>query len=176
MAFSVGADPGERTCPGHHRVPCAKDKLCGQVDRDPVTADPCAGSPQRPAQTGPADSDAAIHFCHLWPGGGAHECGAAATAACAPLNIAAATCAPLGALVGEAIYAQIPDIVDMIVANEDKYNPVPDSGDKRGAGTTPPRVSFTDGDGGSTDDSSNNTMLYLIGGSVAGFLLYKALK
>jgi hypothetical protein len=95
--------------------------------------------------------------------------GLAATAVCTPLNIAAAACAPLGAVIGEAIYAQIPDLVDMIVRDDSKYDAVSDSGDKN---TPPPRAGVYEGGSGDADDKGSNLPLMLIGGSIAGILLY----
>lgn len=92
---------------------------------------------------------------------------AAATAVCSPMNIGAAACTPLGGLLGEAIYGQIPDLVDMIVRDDDSYNPVADSGD-----SAPSRTGVYTGDEGEKLEEGSNTMLYLIGGSIAGYLLY----
>ena len=95
--------------------------------------------------------------------------GAAATAVCAPMNVAAPVCAPLGAVIGEAIYAQIPDLVDMIVRDDDSYNPVADTGS-----SSPSRTGVYTGDDGKKfeDDKGDNKMLLIIGGSIAGYLLY----
>jgi hypothetical protein len=92
--------------------------------------------------------------------------GAAATAVCVPLNVGAPVCAPIGALLGEAIYAQIPDLVDMIVRDDNSYNPVADSGDN------PARTGTYKGESGDADDTGSNLPLMLIGGSIAGILLY----
>jgi len=94
--------------------------------------------------------------------------GLAATAVCTPLNIASAVCAPLGAVIGEAVYGQIPDLVDMIVRDDNSYNPVADSGDNY----TPPRAGIYEGGSGDADDKGSNLPLMLIGGSIAGILLY----
>jgi hypothetical protein len=95
--------------------------------------------------------------------------GAAATAVCAPMNVAAPVCAPMGAILGEAIYAQIPDLVDMIVRDDDSYNPVADTGS-----SSPSRTGVYTGDDGKKfeDDKGDNKMLLIIGGSIAGYLLY----
>lgn len=93
--------------------------------------------------------------------------GAAATAVCAPMNVAAAVCTPLGAVIGEAIYGQIPDLVDMIVRDDDSYNPVADTGS-----SSPSRTGVYTGDEGDKLETGDNTILYLVGGSIAGYLIY----
>lgn len=94
--------------------------------------------------------------------------GAAATFVCVPLNVGAPVCAPIGALLGEAIYGQIPDLVDMIVRGDDSYSPKANTGD-----TPPPRTgTFTGKEGGVEPPPSDNLPLMIIGGSIAGILLY----
>jgi hypothetical protein len=85
------------------------------------------------------------------------------------MNVAAPVCAPLGAVIGEAIYGQIPDLVDMIVRDDDSYNPVADTGS-----SSPSRTGVYTGDDGKKfeDDKGDNKMLLIIGGSIAGYLLY----
>lgn len=92
---------------------------------------------------------------------------AVATAVCTPLNIGAALCTPAGALLGEAIFEQIPEVVKMVVKSDSAYDPIGDGG-------APPQVEVYEGDG--KPPKSDNTMLYLIGGSIAGYLLYQKFK
>jgi hypothetical protein len=92
--------------------------------------------------------------------------GAAATAACSFLTIGAAACTPLGVALGEAIYAQIPDVVDMIVRGDGKYKPVAPSGD------SPKKVSTFTEDLFKTDGKDKNTALFVVGGIIGGYLLY----
>lgn len=95
---------------------------------------------------------------------------AAATAVCTPLNVGAAACTPVGALIGEAMYSQIPDIVDMIVTGDKQFDPVAPTGN-----TPPPVVDIYEGD--SSDGSGGgNTLLYIAGASVLGFILYQKFK
>lgn len=95
---------------------------------------------------------------------------AAATALCVPLNVGAAACTPLGALLGEAMYSQIPEIVDMIVTGDKQFDPVAPTGN-----TPPPVVDVYEGDG-SDDGGGDNTLLYIAGASVLGYILYKKFK
>jgi hypothetical protein len=95
---------------------------------------------------------------------------AAATAICSPMNVAAAACTPLGALLGEAMYSQIPDIVDMIVTGDKQFDPVAPTGD-----TPPPVVDIYDEDN-SDNGGGDNTLLYIAGASVLGFILYQKFK
>jgi hypothetical protein len=54
----------------------------------------------------------------------------------------------------------------MIVRDDNSYNPVADSGDN------PARTGTYKGESGDADDTGSNLPLMLIGGSIAGILLY----
>ena len=93
---------------------------------------------------------------------------AVTTAICSPLNIAAAVCTPLGAIVGEAVYAQIPDLVDMVVRSDGKYAPKAPSGDSQ---PTPSRTGTYQGEF-TPEKKSDNTALFVVGGIIGGYLIY----
>jgi hypothetical protein len=93
-----------------------------------------------------------------------------ATAVCAPANIAAAACSPAGALIGEAMFSQIPEIVKMVVKSDSKYDPIADSGE------TPPPAQAGSYGGDATPPENDNTLLYLVGASIAGYLIYQSTK
>ena len=96
----------------------------------------------------------------------------AATALCVPLNVGAAACTPLGALLGEAMYSQIPEIVDMIVTGDKQFDPVAPTGN-----TPPPVVDIYEDESGDSDNGGgDNTLLYIAGASVLGFILYQKFK
>ena len=93
----------------------------------------------------------------------------AATAVCSPLNIAAATCTPVGGLVGEAVFGFIPDVVKMFVREEKQFDPVAPSGDSNtdsGTGTG----TGTDRENRGTKEPMNTTTMLIIGAAVVGGL------
>lgn len=106
--------------------------------------------------------------------------GVAATAVCSPMNLAAATCTPVGALVGEAVFGFIPDIVKMFVREDAQFDPVADSGDNKG------NTGGGSGEnaGGGTNDKEkqgikepmSQTTMLLIGAAVLGGLYFATKK